>query len=241
MPSPTRKPSGNRLLDCLPDEELEELQQRLETITLKPAQEICHEDSPLSHVYFPVSGVYAMVVPLEDGRLIEVSTVGNEGIIGIAAALGLEYHAKTTTTPVPGNCLRLEASALRAALKPNSGLDQILRRYVAYALRNAYQTVACNAVHSAKERMCRWLLTSHDRLGGGDLTMTHEVVAQLLGIRRQTVTSILGALQAAGCLASRRGVIRVLNRKALEGQCCECYHVTRSLYEQIVQCSAPMS
>jgi CRP-like cAMP-binding protein len=232
----SRKRIGNRLLDCLPADELDQLQRVWETVSLTLAEEVCRQDSPLSHVYFPLSGIYATVVGLEDGRVIEASTVGNEGLIGIAAVLGLAFSPKTATTPVPGDCLRLPVSALRSALKPGSALDRVLRRYAAYALRNAYQTVACNAAHSAKERMCRWLLTSQDRVGNVHLRMTHEFLAQLLGVRRQTVTVIVGMLQAAGCITSRHGVVRILSRRGLEASCCECYRVTRSLYDQIVQC-----
>jgi CRP-like cAMP-binding protein len=233
---PLRKRIGNRLLDCVPVEELEGLRRDWEVVSLSQAEEICREDRPLSHVYFPLSGIYATVVCLEDGRVVEASTVGNEGIIGIAAVMGLGLSPKTAMAPVPGDCVRLPVRTLRAALKPGSGLDRVLRRYTAYALRNAYQTVACNAVHSAHQRMCRWLLTSQDRVGDQELCMTHESLAQLLGVRRQTVTVIVGTLQAEGWISSRRGIVRILDRKALEGCCCECYHVARSLYDQIVQC-----
>ncbi len=237
MASPTlRKPIGNRLLDCVPVEELGGIRQLWEVVSLTQAQEICRQDSPLTHVYFPLSGVYATVVSLEDGRIVEANTVGNEGIIGIAAVLGLGFSPKTAITPVPGHCLRLPVAALRSASKPGSALDRVLRRYVAYALRNAYQTVACNAVHTVQQRMCRWLLASQDRVGEQQLRMTHEVLGQLLGVARQTVTVIAGILQAAGCITSRRGLVRITNRLRLEAYCCECYHVGRSLYEQIVQC-----
>jgi CRP-like cAMP-binding protein len=228
--------TGNRLLDCVPAQELAGLRQVWDVVSLSQSEEVCRQDGPLSHVYFPLSGIYATVVGLEDGRVVEASTVGNEGIIGIAAVLGLGFSPKTATTPVPGDCLRLTVTALRSALKPESALDRVLRRYAAYALRSAYQTVACNAVHSAEQRMCRWLLTSQDRVGNRQLKMTHEFLAQLLGVRRQTVTVIVGTLQAAGCIASQRGVVRILNRRGLEGCCCECYEVARSLYDQIVQC-----
>lgn len=232
--SPSR--TGNRLLDCVPARELEELREAWEIVSLSQAEEICREERPLSHVYFPISGIYATVIGFEDGRVIEASTVGNEGIIGIAAVLGLGISPKTAVTPVPGECLRLPVSALRSALKPDSALDHVLHRYAAYALRNAYQTVACNAVHTAQQRVCRWLLASQDRVAERHLRMTHEVLAQFLGVARQTVTVIVGALQATGCLTSRRGVVRIMNRKKLEESCCECYRVTRSLYEQIVGC-----
>jgi CRP-like cAMP-binding protein len=215
---------------------LEGLREVWEVVSLRQAEEVCRQDGPLSHVYFPLSGIYATVVGLEDGRVVEASTVGNEGIIGIAAVLGLGFSPKTATTPVAGDCLRLTVADLRSALKPGSALDRVLRRYAAYALRNAYQTVACNAVHSAQQRMCRWLLASQDRVGERQLSMTHESLAQLLGVRRQTVTVIAGTLQAAGCIRSRRGVVRITDRQGLEACCCECYRVARSLYEQIVQC-----
>jgi CRP-like cAMP-binding protein len=231
-----QKRIGNRLLDCVPAEELEGLRRAWEVVSLGPAQEVYRQDGPLSHVYFPLSGVYATVVCLEDGRVVEASTVGNEGIMGIAAVLGLAVSPKTATTPVAGDCLRLPVAALRSALKPGSALDGVLRRYAAYALRNAYQTAACNAVHSAQQRMCRWLLASQDRVGERQLRMTHEALARVLGVARQTMTVIVGSLQAAGCLSSRRGVVRILDRRGLEAGCCECYHVARSLYDQIVQC-----
>jgi CRP-like cAMP-binding protein len=231
-----RNRTGNRLLDCVPAEELDGLRQVWEVVSLSRAEEICRQDGPLSHVYFPLSGIYATVVGFEDGRVIEACTVGNEGIIGISAVLGMAFSPKTATTPVAGECLRLSVSALRSALKPDSVLDRVLRRYAVFALRNAYQTVACNAVHSAQQRTCRWLLTSQDRVGDRQLSMTHEFLAQLLGVRRQTVTVIVGALQAAGCITTSRGTVRITNRELLTGWSCECYQVTRTLYHHIVQC-----
>jgi CRP-like cAMP-binding protein len=231
-----RERIGNRLLDCLPVEELDALRPVWEIVSLSQAQELCRQNGPLSHVYFPLSGIYATVVGLEDGRVVEASTVGNEGLIGIAAVLGLGFSPKTATTPVPGHCLRLPVAALRSALKPDSSLDRVLHRYVVYALRNAYQTAACNAVHSAQQRMCRWLLSCQDRVGERQLRITHEALAQLLGVARQTVTVIVDTLQEAGCICSRRGVVRILDRQELESCCCECYDVARLLYDQIVQC-----
>ncbi len=227
---------GNRLLDCLPAEELSRLQRQWQVVSLNQAEELCRQDMPLPYVFFPLSGIYATVVGMEDGQVVEASAVGNEGIIGLAAVLGLGFSMKTATTPVPGECLRLTVAALRSALKPDSALDRVLRRYAAFALRNAYQTVACNTVHSAQQRMCRWLLMSQDRVGGQQLRMTHEVLASLLGVRRQTVTVIIGTLQEAGCIMSQYGVVRIVSRRGLEACCCECYHVARLLYDQIVQC-----
>jgi CRP-like cAMP-binding protein len=231
------KRTGNRLLDCLPAQELDSLHRHWEVVSLAQTQEVCRQDGPLTAVYFPVSGIYSTMVGFDDGRVVEASMVGNEGVIGIAAVLGLGFSPKTATTPVPGHCLRLPVPVLRTALKPGSTLDGVLRRYAVFALRNAYQTVACNTTHSARERLCRWLLSTEDRAGDSELTLTHEFLAQLLGVRRQTVTVIAGSLQAAGLIQARRGLVRILSRPGLEASCCECYNVTRSLYEHIVYAS----
>ncbi len=231
------KKIGNRLLDWLPSEELDRLRPLAERVSLSQAEELCRQNGPLSHVYFPLSGIYAAVIRLEDGRIVEASAVGNEGVIGVTALLGLRLSPKTATTPVPGECLRFGVEVLRAAARPGTVLDRVMNRYAAYALRNAYQSVACNAVHTAANRICRWLLASQDKVGTEPLRLTHEILAEFLGVRRQTVSVITGHLQDAGCITSRHGVVRILNRNCLEERSCECYHVARLLYEQIVHAS----
>ncbi len=234
-PRAPRKRTGNRLIDSLPSREIEQLESQWQVISLKLTEEICRQDRPLSHVHFPVSGIYSTVIRMADGRVVEASTVGKEGMIGLSAVLGLTFSHKTATTPVPGDCLRLAVPSLRPLLQTGNALGALLRRYAAFALRNAYQAAACNSVHSAQERTCRWLLTNDDRVGNGLLAMTHEFLAQLIGVRRQTVTVIVGVLQAAGFISSRRGMVRIVNRPGLEAACCECYRVSQALYEQIVQ------
>jgi CRP-like cAMP-binding protein len=226
--------TGNRLLDQLPQAELNPLMRCWEVVNIRQTQEVYRQDGPLSHVYFPLTGVYAVIVRMRDGRAVEAGTVGSEGMIGVTALLDMDFSSMTVTTPVPGKCLQVPVNALRSAVIPGKSLDKVLRRYTAVALLSAHQTVACNAVHSAEERMCRWLLTNQDRVHGGQLTLTHEFLAQMLGVRRQTVTVIAGTLQAAGFITSGRGVVRILNRKGLEASCCECYAITRSVYERIV-------
>ena len=226
--------TGNRLLDQLPQEELNRIQSSCQVVTVRQTQEVYRQDGPLSHVYFPLTGLYAVIVRMQDGRAVEAGTVGNEGMIGVTALLDLDFSSMTVTTPVPGNCLRMPVEAFRSAVTSRGSLDRVLRRYTAVSLLSAHQTVACNAVHSAEERMCRWLLTNQDRVHTGQLTMTHEFLAQMLGVRRQTVTVIAGTLQAAGFITSRRGVVRILNREGLEASCCECYAITKSVYERIV-------
>ena len=226
--------TGNRLLDQLPQEELNRIKSSWEVVNMRQTQEIYRQDGPLSYVYFPRTGLYAVIVRMQDGRAVEAGTVGNEGLIGVTALLDLDFSSMTVTTPVPGECLRMPIGAFRSAVTSNGLLGRVLRRYTAVALLNAHQTVACNAVHSAEERMCRWLLTNQDRVHSGQLAMTHEFLAQMLGVRRQTVTVIAGSLQEAGFITSRRGMVCIVNRKGLEASSCECYAISKSVYNRVM-------
>jgi CRP-like cAMP-binding protein len=226
--------TGNRLLDRLSNEELGGLKSSWELVALRQAEEIYRPDGPLSYVYFPITGLYAVVVRMQDGKVVEAGTVGNEGMLGVTSLLDLDFSTMSVTTPVPGDCLRIPLAAFRCLSKPGGSFDRILRRYAAFALLSAHQTVACNAVHSAEERMCRWLLTNHDRLRSSQMMLTQEFLAQLLGVRRQTVTAIAGTLEAEGLIASRRGLVQIVNRIGLEACACECYLISKSVYARVV-------
>src|SRR6266481_2104371 len=182
MPSSTTpNGTGNRLLDRLPRKEYKSLLPRLETISLAHEEEVCHQNSGMSHVYFPTNGVFSTVILMEDGERIEATAIGKEGMVGVSAALGLDFSPVTTALLVPGECLRLPARFLLQALKPGRELGRLLHRYAAYSLRNAKQSVACNAVHSMEERMCRWLLMTQDRVGKDEFWLTHELLGAMLG------------------------------------------------------------
>jgi CRP-like cAMP-binding protein len=171
----------------------------------------------------------------EEGKVVEAATVGNEGMIGLSVILGLDFSPITAIAQVTGKALRIPAPAFLRALKPGGPLDRLLRRFIAFSLRYAYQTVVCNAQHSIEERMCRWLLMTQDRVGKEEFRLTQEFLAQMLAARRQTVTVFAGTLQAAGFITYRRGIMRILNREGLEAASCECYEVTRSFYERIMK------
>jgi CRP-like cAMP-binding protein len=236
MYSPTT-PNGtkNRLLDGLPRKEYKSLLPQLETIALDHDEEVSHQNRRMSHVYFPTNGVFSTVIQMEDGERIEATAIGKEGMVGVSAALGLDFSPVTTAMLVPGECLRLPVSSLLQAAKPGKEMDRLLRRYAAYSLRNAKQSVACNAVHSVEERMCRWLLMTQDRVGKDEFWLTHELLAAMLGVRRQSVSIVAGTLQKAGFIAYRHGVIRVVDREGLEAASCECYGVTETLYDRIMK------
>src|SRR6202049_5007132 len=195
MSSPTPNGTGNRLLDRLPRKEFKSLLPHLKILSLTHDEEVCHQNTRLSHVYFPTNGVFSTVILMEDGERIEATEIGKEGMVGVSAALGLDFSPVTTALLVPGECLRLPVSSLLQAAKPGKEMDRLLRRYAAYSLRNAKQSVACNAVHSVEERMCRWLLMTQDRVGRGEFWLTHELLAAMLGVRRQSVSLVAGAVQ----------------------------------------------
>ncbi len=232
----TPKRRENRLLNRLPQGEYKSLIRSAKTASLAQGEEVYRQDGPgsLPHVYFPTSGMISLTVLMEDGKEVEAATIGNEGMAGLPVALGLDSSPIRAVAPVSGEGLRIPTPAFLKAMKPDGTLDGLVRRYTAYSLRYAHQTVACNLLHSLEERMCRWLLMTHDRVEEAEFSMTHEYLAEMLGVRRQTVSVVAGALQTAGLLTYRRGVLRVLNRDGLEAACCECYGVGAAFYDRIM-------
>jgi CRP-like cAMP-binding protein len=236
MPQPvTPNRTGNRLLDRLPEEEYRRLLPAWETISLPHGHEVCRQNGPMSHVYFPTSGMCSVVGVTDEGKVVETATVGNEGMVGIPVLLGLDFSPSTAISQVSGSALRMPAAAFLRALGPGGPLDRLLRRFIAFSLRYAYQTVVCNAQHSVEERMCRWLLMTQDRVGKEEFVLTQEFLAEMLGVRRQTVTVFAGTLQTAGFINYRRGVMRIISREGLEAASCECYQVTKSFYDRIMK------
>jgi CRP-like cAMP-binding protein len=192
-------------------------------------------NDPTSYVYFPINVVYSHVVALDDGRRIEAATIGNEGMLGLHVAFGVDFSPGVAVCQVPGTALRAPVHDFLAAARPGGYLDHVLRRYAAYRLQCMHQSVACNTTHSVEERMSRWLLMVHDRVGRDEFPLTHESLAQAMGVRRQTVTLVARTLRAAGFIGYRRGVVRILNRRGLERVSCECYEAGRDTYESLVR------
>jgi CRP-like cAMP-binding protein len=227
--------TGNRLLDRLPEDVCKRLSSVLEPMSLPHGEELCRQDGPMTYVYFPTIGVCSVVSVTDDGKIVEAATVGNEGMIGIPVVLGLEFNPSKAISQVSGRALRVRVPAFLQALEPGGALDRLLRRYIAYSLRYSYQGVACNALHSVEERMCKWLLMTHDRVGQAEFVLTQEFLAEMLGVRRQSVSIVAGTLQAAGFLNYRRGHMKIINREGLEDASCECYETLRSYYERIMK------
>jgi len=218
----------------LPKGAFDRLVQSGEIVSLPHGQEIYRQNCAMSHFYFPITGMSSVVGTTDDGKVVETATVGNEGVIGISLLLNLDFSPSTVISQVSGQALRIPAASFLRALETGRDLDKLLRRFIAFSLRYAYQTVVCNAQHSVEERMCLWLLMTQDRVGEAEFVLTQEFLAQMLAVRRHTVTVIAGTLQTAGLISYHRGNMRIIDREGLENASCECYEITRSYYDRIM-------
>lgn len=227
----------NRLLDSLTKSEFKSLTGSSKVVSMTSGAELYRPGGPgsLRYVYFPMSGMISLTVRMEDGKEVEAATVGNEGLVGLPIALGLDYSPIRAISQIAGEGLRTPAAVFLRAMSLGGTLDHLVRRYAAYSLRYANQTIACNLLHSADRRVCRWLLMSHDRAGKDEFFLTQQFLSEMLGVRRQTVSDIARSLQTKGLINYRRGVVHVLDRKRLELTSCECYAVTVTYYERIME------
>jgi CRP-like cAMP-binding protein len=213
--------SGNRLLDALPAAQRSALLAELfpanlgiKVVLFEPGQEI-------NEVHFPLDGVISLVTSLEDGAIVEVATVGNEGIVGVPMVRGGSLAVRAISQ-VPGRTLWMRAPAFIAAFERPGPFRDLVENYLQALFGQISQAAACNRLHSSEERLSRWLLMSHDRVGADTFPITHEFLGQMLGSRRATVTLSAGILQAAGLIRYHRGMVTILDRSGLESVACEC-------------------
>jgi CRP-like cAMP-binding protein len=231
-PSARLKPR-NGLLAALPHEVLSSLRTHLKPVSLPRGRVLCDAEEPLKRVYFVEAGLVSMVSVFEDGTTPEMATVGREGMVDIGVFLGGEHALGRYVVLVPGFALAMEASRFQGALRERPALRAACEAYAQAFLRHLLQNIACNAVHTAEQRCARWLLTCHDQVEHGDgFELTQECLAEMLGVRRSTVTIIAGSLQQAGLIHYRRGAITVLDRPGLEATACECYRIVRDGHER---------
>jgi CRP-like cAMP-binding protein len=223
----------NRLLEALSSPVKLEVIRRAEPVELPASQGIYERDGPMSHVYFPLIGVVSFVVPLANGPSAEVATVGNEGFVGLALHHGLETSGHQVFVQVAGKGLRLDAKTFTGLAKQQPSLRDTLHRYCQAFTDQVSQSTACAHLHGVEQRMCRWLLMTHDRVGSSRFNLTQEFLAQMLGVRRATVSGVAGLLQKAGLIMYDRGVMTILSRAGMEKTACECYAVVRRRYETL--------
>lgn len=226
--------SGNRLLDVFLRES-PSIQRAIQLVTLETGHVVYRQDRPIAHAYFPVSGWMALATHMRDGGDCESIAVGPEGVVGLALYLGLDFSPHLVTQQSAGKSYRLAAPIFLETIRRSGAVQQVMQRYCAYAMRFASQTAACNSMHSVRQRACRWLLVVHDRSGGERLELPQTMLAELLAVRRQSVSEVAAQLRRDGFIEYSRGVIRIVNRKKLEAAaCCECYGVMNAYYDRLL-------
>jgi CRP-like cAMP-binding protein len=225
----------NRLLRALSPAVRQQLLPALELIALNMRDMLIEPDVPIPFVYFPLHGVVSLISTLHDGTQVEVATIGNEGMIGLPLFLQANSIPFTAFVQVPGAALRMEAEVFGRLLQERTGaLNALLYRYTQALFNQLAQHVVCNRLHRIAQRCARWMLLTHDRVSSDEFPLTHEFLALMLGVRRASVSEVVGRLQQAGLIHSRRGMILVLDRAGLEAASCECYGVIKQEYDRLL-------
>jgi CRP-like cAMP-binding protein len=233
MPSP-HDPRQNHLLAALPAEERGRLFPHLELVPMSLGDAVCEPGITMRHVYFPTTSIVSLLYVMEDGASAEIAVVGNEGIVGVSLFMGGETTTSRAVVQSAGHAYRLTGQLLKDAFFLAGPMQRVLLRYTQALLTQMSQTAVCNRHHSVDQQLCRWLLLSLDRLPSNELTMTQELIANMLGVRREGVTEAAGKLQQAGLIHYNRGKITVVDRPGLEARVCECYQVVKKEFDRLL-------
>ncbi len=230
----TPEPRNNQLLAALPAAEWERWLPQLEWVEMPLGQVLYESGTTLSHVYFPLTAIVSLLYVMENGASAEIAVVGNEGIVGISLFMGGESTPSRAVVQSAGHGFRLNAQTMKDEFNRAGPVLHLLLRYTQALITQMAQTAVCNRHHSLDQQLCRWLLLSLDRLQGNDLVMTQELIANMLGVRREGVTEAALKLQKVGLIRYARGHISVLDRAGLEQRTCECYAVVKKEYDRLL-------
>jgi len=226
--------AGNKLLSHLSAGEFANLHSLLKPICFDAGHVLYEAGAEIDYSYFPLHGTLSAVVVMLDGRMIEVATIGNEGAVGLPTPVGVTKSINRVFVQVPGDGLKVETKLLEKELQRSAFLQRLFSLYQAAFQFQVAQSVACNGLHTLRERCCRWLLMTHDRAGSDEIKLTHEFLSIMLGVRRPGVTVTLQELQESGLLTYSRGSINIVSRAGLESQSCECYRVVTAEYAKLL-------
>ena len=227
-------PRQNHLLAALPPAEYERLLPELELFPL-PLGHVLHESGiQMRHVYFPTTAIVSLLYVMENGASAEIAVVGNEGVVGVALLMGGETTLNRAVVQSAGYCYRLKGQLLNDEFFLAGPMQRLLLRYTQALFTLMSQTAVCNRHHSLDQQLCRWLLLTLDRLPSNRINMTQEMIANMLGVRREGVTEAAGKLQRAGLIEYQRGKITVLDREGLEERVCECYAVVKREFDRLL-------
>jgi CRP-like cAMP-binding protein len=233
-------PKQNHLLDALPAEDYARLLPDLELIPMRLGWSLYESGDHMGHVYFPTTSIVSLLYVTESGASAEIAITGNEGLIGISLFMGGESTPSRAVVQSEGDGYRLSAGILKKEFALGGHLQHMALRYTQALITQMSQTAVCNRHHSVDQQLCRWLLLSLDRLPGNELRMTQELIANMLGVRREGVTQAAGELQAAGLVHYSRGHITVLDRPKLEQRACECYGVVKKEFDRLLPYRLPL-
>jgi CRP-like cAMP-binding protein len=225
---------ANRLLAMLKDAEYDRLAGDFERVQLEPKAPMVRANEPITVVDFPLHGVASQLATMRDGTTVEVGPVGREGTTGLPLFLGATVTPIDTVMQIPGECIRLSAAAFRAAIDGLPSLRRALQLYAEATVTSMAWWVACNRVHMIEQRLARWLLMSHDRVLGDEFLLTREFLAQMMGVRRASVSEPAAEFQAAGLIRYSRGVIAITDRAGLEDRTCECYWIVTREWDRLL-------
>lgn len=232
MTGPSGALAENRILTALPAAERRQVSEAATNVTLDVRTVLFEPGGPIEAVYFPTDGVVSLVTPLQDGDIVEVATIGNEGIVGVPL-VPLGGLAVRAISQVAGHGLRLDASVFLEWVECSRAFETLVERYTQALFGQIAQAAACNRLHSSEERLSRWLLMSQDRVGSDSFMITQEFLGQMLGARRSTVSVSAGILQRAGLIRYTRGHVTIVDREALEAVSCECYAVIKTELDRV--------
>ena len=238
MSSP-HSPKQNHLLAALPAADYARLLPDLELIPMPLGWAVYESGGHLDYVYFPTTSIVSLLYVMEGGASAEIAITGNEGLVGISLFMGGESTPSRAVVQSAGNAYRLRARVLKREFALGGHLQHLALRFTQALITQMAQTAVCNRHHALDQQLCRWLLVSLDRLQGSELVMTQELIANMLGVRREGVTEAAGNLQAAGLIKYTRGRIRVLDRAGLEKRVCECYAVVKKEYDRLLPYRIP--
>ncbi len=227
-------PRQNQLLAALPDAAWAHWLPQLEPVNMPLGQVLSESGKQLEHVYFPTTSIVSLLYVMEDGASAEIAVVGHEGLVGISLFMGGKSTISRAVVQSAGQGFRLKADLLMQEFNRAGPVLHLLLRYTQALITQMAQTAVCNRHHSLDQQLCRWLLLSLDRLHSNELTMTQELIANMLGVRREGVTDAAGRLQKDGLIEYQRGRIKVLDRSRLEQRTCECYAVVKNEYDRLL-------
>ena len=227
-------PKSNQLLAALPEATYQELLPSLERVSLPLGLAVYESGAAQGYVYFPTSSIVSLLYVLADGASAEIAVTGNEGLVGIALFMGGETTPSRAVVQSAGHGYRLRGDLLKKEFEAGGALQHLLLRFTQALITQMTQTAVCNRHHTVDQQLCRWLLLSLDRLPSNELVMTQEMIANMLGVRREGVTEAAGKLQADGLIHYSRGHITVLDRPRLEARVCECYAVVKKEYDRLL-------